>query len=220
LVATECAGLDAPLHLHHVNSVKQAALESGSRSGSTDGTAPEQEPEAVGMKPAARIATVAFGVVVMGVDQMKAMLTVVTCLLIAAGARAGDVYVVTDSKGNRVYTDRPQSLPAEKITVRGTETNSEDATRAQSRVAGYAAEDAALGQQQEQTEAAAKAKLETAEDRAKRCVDARDRYQSMMNARRLYEEGPDGERRYLSSEEIDASRADAKQMMDMFCEGQ
>jgi hypothetical protein len=151
---------------------------------------------------------------------MKAMLTVVTCLLLVAGARAGDVYVVTDSKGNRVYTDRPQTLPAEKIAVQGTGTSPQDAARAQSRMADYASEDASLAKQQELSEAAAKAKQQTAEDRAKRCVDARNRYQSMMNARRLYEEGPDGERRYLSSDEIDASRADARQMMDMFCEGQ
>jgi len=43
----------------------------------------------------------------------------------------------------------------------------------------------------------------------------------MMNARRLYETGSTAEdRRYLDSNEIDAARADAKQLMDEFCAGQ
>ena len=41
-----------------------------------------------------------------------------------------------------------------------------------------------------------------------------------MDAQRLYEEGPNGERRYLDSQEIDAARANAKQVMDQFCSGQ
>lgn len=151
---------------------------------------------------------------------MKAILTMLACLLLAAGARAGDVYVVTDSKGNRVYTDRPQTLPAEKMEVRGAEPTAEDAARAQQRMDEYAAEDAAAGAQQAQAAEAAKAKQQTADDQAKRCVDARNRYQATMNAMRLYEEGPDGERRYLSAEEIDAARANAKQAMDTFCEDQ
>ena len=38
-----------------------------------------------------------------------------------------------------------------------------------------------------------------------------------MNAIRVYEEGPDGQRRYLSSEEIDTTRANARKAMDEFC---
>ena len=41
-----------------------------------------------------------------------------------------------------------------------------------------------------------------------------------MNSRRLYEEGPNGERTYLTSEQIDKTRANAKEVMDQFCSGQ
>jgi hypothetical protein len=42
-----------------------------------------------------------------------------------------------------------------------------------------------------------------------------------MNARRIYEPGSTPEdRRYLDSAEIDATRADAKKVMDEFCAGQ
>jgi hypothetical protein len=68
---------------------------------------------------------------------------------------------------------------------------------------------------------ARKAQEMTAEDRAKRCIEARQRYESYMNARRLYEPGTaEGERRYLDSAEIDAARANAKQAMDELCSGQ
>ena len=33
------------------------------------------------------------------------------------------MYVVTDAKGNRVYTDRPQTLPAQKAGIQSTPTD-------------------------------------------------------------------------------------------------
>jgi hypothetical protein len=60
----------------------------------------------------------------------------------------------------------------------------------------------------------------SAEDKAKRCADARNRYQAVMSSYRLYVTGPEGERRYLDSAEIDAARIDAKKVMDEFCSGQ
>jgi hypothetical protein len=39
-----------------------------------------------------------------------------------------------------------------------------------------------------------------------------------MNSQRLYEQGADGERRYLSSEELDAARARAKTSMEDLCQ--
>jgi len=151
---------------------------------------------------------------------MKAMFKVIAGVLIAAAAHGGDVYVVTDAQGNRVYTDRPQTLPAQRVDVPASETTAADAARAQQRMDTYAEEQTAAAAQQAKAAEAAQAQAETAEDRAKRCVQARERYQASMNAIRLYEEGPDGERRYLSSEEIDAARANARQAMDTFCAGQ
>jgi hypothetical protein len=151
---------------------------------------------------------------------MKAMFTVFVGVLIAAAAYGGDVYVVTDAQGNRVYTDRPQTLPAQRVDVAVSETTAADAARAQQRMGSYSAEQAADAEKQAKTAQAQQARTETAEDQAKRCMEARERYQSSMNAIRLYEEGPDGQRRYLSSEEIDAARANAKQAMDTFCASQ
>jgi hypothetical protein len=152
---------------------------------------------------------------------MKRTVTLAIALLLAAGAQAGDVYVTKDAQGRVIYTDTPQTIPAQKVGIANTTT---DPTAVQQRYSEqmqrYAAEDAE--EQKAGTEAAdaTKAKQLTAEDKAKRCTDARQRYQTYTESYRLYEQGPDGQRRYLTSEEIDAARAGAKQVMDQFCAGQ
>ena len=152
---------------------------------------------------------------------MKPIVTLVAALLVAAGAQAGDVYVTKDAKGNPVYTDTPQTLPAEKV---GISSSSTDPAVVQKRYADamsrYAKDDAQETKAADKTADTAKASAMTAEDKAKRCTDARQRYQSLMDAQKLYEQDPNGERRYLASPEIDAARANAKQVMDEFCSGQ
>ena len=49
-------------------------------------------------------------------------------MLLAAGRaggrrRAGEVYVTRDAQGNPVYTDTPQTIPAQKLDVRTSSTD-------------------------------------------------------------------------------------------------
>ena len=53
--------------------------------------------------------------------------------------------------------------------------------------------------------------------RAKQCADAQDHYKKLIEGRRLYKTGPDGERQYLTSEEIDSERVNAKREVDTVC---
>ncbi len=153
---------------------------------------------------------------------MKPKLTALAACLLAVAAQAGEVFKTTDPQGRTVYTDRPQTLPAEKLDVRTSTTDTVEAARSyDEEMKKYAAADKARADAAQKAADAKKAEELTAEDRAKRCVESRERYESMMNARRLYEPGStEGERRYLSSEEIDAARANAKRTMDEFCAGQ
>ncbi len=152
---------------------------------------------------------------------MNSMLKIVAGLVLAGVAWGGEVYVVTDAQGNRVYTDRPQTLPAERIGVRSSSTDpAEVQARYDEQMKRYAAEDEALEQKQAQAADESRAGALSAEDLAKRCVDSRQRYEAYMNAVRLYEQGPDGGRRFLSGEELDAARNDAKRTMDEFCGAQ
>jgi len=145
---------------------------------------------------------------------MKALLTAATLLLAFAGAHAGEVYKTTDAQGRPVYTDKPPSLPAERLNVQSATTDVvEVQKRYESQMKQYGAADKAEDDAAKKAADARKAQEMTAEDR--------QRYESYMNARRLYEPGTtEGERRYLDSAEIDAARANAKQAMDELCSGQ
>ena len=151
---------------------------------------------------------------------MRAIM-LLTAVVLAGTAGAGEVYVTKDAQGNPVYTDTPQTIPAQKL---GIQSSSTDPTTVQSRYSDemkkYASDDAAASKAAATQADAAKAQTLSAEDKAKRCADARNRYQAAMSSYRLYETGPDGTRRYLDSAEIDAVRIDAKKVMDDFCGGQ
>lgn len=153
---------------------------------------------------------------------MRQIAILASTLLLAAGlAQAAEVYVTRDAKGNPVYTDRPESMPAEKVGIRSRSTD-DAAIRAQAEQQAKdraAAEKSAADKAQQAADSAQAAEL-SATDKAKRCADARTNYEGLMNARRIYEPGSTPEeRRYLDSAEIDAARADAKRVMDEFCAG-
>jgi hypothetical protein len=152
---------------------------------------------------------------------MRAIALLLPGILLASVAIAGDVYVTKDAKGVPVYTDTPQTIPAEKLGIKSISTDKAAVqTQYQERMKQYAADDAAANQRSSTTADASKAAALTAEDKAKRCSEARERYAVATGNNRLFEVGPNGERRYLSSEEIDAARASAKRVMDEFCGGQ
>jgi hypothetical protein len=153
---------------------------------------------------------------------MHRLLLLVASLVVLGSAQASEVFVTKDAQGRPIYTDRPDSLPAQKVHVASQST---DAVAVQQqydeKMKSYSAADRAEADAAKKSADSKQAKELTAADKAKRCEESRTQYQKMMNARRLYEPGssPD-ERRYLDSNEIDAARADAKKVMDDFCAGQ
>jgi hypothetical protein len=58
---------------------------------------------------------------------------------------------------------------------------------------------------------------DVAQTREKQCADAQDRYKKLIEGRRLFKAGADGERQYLTSEEIDSERLNAKREVDATC---
>ena len=145
-------------------------------------------------------------------------LTLVACALTTQAVQA-DVYKYTDEKGNTQYTDKPRTLPAQRLDVKTQRTDV---------VAVQARQDAEMKRMQDsdkarQQGAAAQsdqreAKELSAKDKAERCTKARERYDSYMNSQRLFEELPNKERRYLSDAELDAARASAKASMETLCQ--
>src|SRR5262245_51251349 len=115
---------------------------------------------------------------------MKPTVTLVLALLVVGGAEASDVFKSTDTNGHPVYTDRPATLPAQKVDIA---TQSTDEVTVKQRYD----EEMKHYQEADKTQKAAsadrantvKANELSAASRAKRCDEARARYQAVMNSR-------------------------------------
>jgi uncharacterized protein DUF4124 len=136
----------------------------------------------------------------------------------AAGPAAADVYKFKDDHGNVLYTDKPATLPAERLNIQSQKTDTvavqaraeEEAKRQQD---ADQANQQAAGQNKDQQQATQL----SATQKAEQCTKARQRYDTYMNSQRLYQQTPDGQRKYLSDEELTAARASAKASMDVMC---
>jgi len=151
---------------------------------------------------------------------LRSSLSALALTLAVTAAAQADVYKYVDAQGHVQYTDRPQTLPAERLNIRSQKT---DTVALEERTAAERERQEAAAKAREETiarKADAKAAAElAAKDRAERCVKARERYDSYINSQRLYETLPNGERRYLTDAELDRARASAKVSMDELCKG-
>ena len=149
---------------------------------------------------------------------MKRMLLLAALLAWSTMATAV-VYRWTDASGKLQYGDRPpEGVKAEVVENLGSRPHTEAARpAAAASTPGPAAPAAAKG-------ADATLKSEVAQDveqsKDKQCAAAQDRYKKLIEGRRLYKEGANGERQYLSSEEIDSERVNAKRDVDSICNSQ
>jgi hypothetical protein len=147
------------------------------------------------------------------------LLVSLTAMLVMQMATAADVYKYVDENGKVQYTDKPLKLPAERLNVQSQRT---DVVALEERT-DEGADDVIARDKARQANAqkeAAKREAD-AEFEAKKidaCNKARADYLGRMGTGRIYETLPNGERRYLDSAEIDASRAAAKETMDALCE--
>ena len=153
---------------------------------------------------------------------MQRLLLLVASLLVLGATQASEVFVTKDAQGRPIYTDRPESLPAQKVNVATKQTDTVEVQRQyDEKMKSYAAADKAQAEASKQAVEGKQAKELAAADKAKRCLDARAQYQQVMTAQRLYEPGAtEGERRYLDDKEIDSAREHYKKVMDEFCAGQ
>lgn len=141
-------------------------------------------------------------------------------VMLSGGTMANDIYKWTDAEGNVHYRDRPSGEPSEvrlgiasKPTDKSALAEQQDsfvaaqARRAESKAA---AADAAK---------AAEAEAQAAAEKQKRCDGYRKSLQRYSEARRLYKEGPDGERTYLDEEETLKARQQLEAHIAENCSG-
>jgi len=136
-------------------------------------------------------------------------------LLLAANTGfAADVYRQVNPDGTVTYSDRPESENAETITIntrRPTPSRAPTAAGEPEANAGAPAAEPAPPSEPQPTPA------EIAAQRAANCAAARERNDRYQMSRRLYRSLPDGEREYLSDEELDAARAGAAADVQQWC---
>jgi hypothetical protein len=139
-------------------------------------------------------------------------------LIVWSAVASAVVYKWVDADGKVHYGDRPpDGVHAEVVELLGTRTPPAAPSNASARPA-RTAPTAGAGQPTVEKEKQAVA-ADVAATRDQQCTAAQARYKQLIEGRRLYKAGANGEREYLTSEEIDAERLSAKQDVDLACEG-
>ncbi len=138
-------------------------------------------------------------------------------LIVWSAMASAVVYKWTDADGHVHYGDQPpDGVKAEVVELLGTHSSSAPPPPPPRTTAAAAAPAAAA--------AAAKSSNqdpgEAAAAQAQQCADAQQRLKQLTEGRHLYKAGPNGEREYMTSEQIDAERADAKSEVAQLCNSQ
>ena len=135
-------------------------------------------------------------------------------LIAWSGMASAVVYKWIDAQGKLQYGDRPPDgvhaevvellIPHSASTTRSASTSAPAAKNTPLPPAKDAEDKKAVDQ-------------DVAQTRDKQCTEAQDRYKKLIEGRRLYKTGPDGERQFMNSEEIDTERLNAKRDIDTIC---
>ena len=139
-------------------------------------------------------------------------------LLAGAAAGAEGIYKWTDDDGNVHYGDRPSGAPTEErmqLSYNRTD-NSAVSRRVESLREAGAARDEARSERAA-AEAAEAEERAAAEEQAARCEQMRAQLKTMLEARRVYREGDDGEREYLDDQQRAEARTKAEQQISENC---
>jgi hypothetical protein len=142
-------------------------------------------------------------------------------LLAWSGLASAVVYKWVDAQGKLQYGDRPpDGVHAERVELLGTHaasTRTAPAATAAPTQAAPAYRDSGPKTSAGDAENKKTVDQDVAQTRDKQCNEAQDRYKKLIEGRRLYKPGPNGERQFMTSEEIDTERLNAKRDIDTIC---
>lgn len=144
---------------------------------------------------------------------------VLTCAVVHM-AQAGDVYKYVDERGTTLYTDKP--IPGAVLVSTGAQRPPEVAQR------NYAASQASnnsqlnssnqrIAESQDNSRVAANVAKDLEASRAERCKKARETYDMTITTHRMYRDGKNGEREYLSEAELATQRMNAAKAVEAIC---
>jgi catalase len=156
---------------------------------------------------------------------MKASVALITAIVligltISAAAEEVSVYRWIDEQGVPQFTDRPPSNAGAELTGIRSQRTDQGAVQARVEQRSSVDEEAAKRRNDSAADAqsAAQEREQTRAQRSDNCSQARERLETYSTARRLYRPMADGEREYLSSEEMDAAKASAEQEVADWCD--
>jgi hypothetical protein len=138
------------------------------------------------------------------------MKRVICCALLLAWSTLASavVYKWVDAQGKTQYGDRPPDGVHAEV-VEGLGRDSRPASSPPPAAKAPTAEVPADVKKAVQSDVSAA--------REKQCTDAQERYKKLIEGRHIYKTGDSGERVYLSSQEIDQERVNAKKDIDDVC---
>jgi Domain of unknown function (DUF4124) len=137
------------------------------------------------------------------------------CLSMAASA---DVFRWVDAQGRVHYSDRPDSDKAVRVGIVSHASDPDAiAARAQSENDQRAKADAQQAQQRSTQNTASAVQKDVEKSREGQCKEAKEHYRIAIESQKLYRVGKNGEREYLTSQEIDEARLNARKDMDSVC---
>ena len=135
-------------------------------------------------------------------------------LLAWSGMASAVVYKWVDAQGKVQYGDSPpDGVHAEVVELLGTHT-SRSAAAAPAPSTRAASTTPTPGDNSQAKQAVDQ---DVAATREKQCADAQAEYKKLIEGRRLYKTGDNGEKQFLNSDEIDTARMNAKQEVEALC---
>ena len=141
-------------------------------------------------------------------------------VMLSGGAMANEIYKWTDAEGNVHYRDRPSGEPSEvRLGIASKPTDKSALAEQQDSFAAAQARRAESKAAAADAAKAAEAEAQAAAEKQKRCDGYRKSLQRYSEARRLYKEGPDGERTYLDEEETLKARQQLEAHIAENCSG-
>ncbi len=148
-------------------------------------------------------------------------LVLFAALCVVSSTSFAVVYRWTDAQGKVQYGDRPpDGVQAELVSLLTAHSNSTPARSTGVSASKLTATTTPTAAAKPSDDAAKKAVAEdVAAAKQKQCTEAKERYRVLIEGRRLYRNGKDGEREYLTSEQIDSERLNAKRDLDVACNG-
>jgi len=141
----------------------------------------------------------------------------VAALLFSGATSAGEIYKWIDDNGNARYEDRPiaeADIERLNIVSKSTDNAAIQARQRAESEARAAARQVAAEAPQEMSKQELRAEQEK---RQEQCQMYRDRMVQFSRSQRLFEEGEDGERRYLDDAQTVAAHNRVQQQIDKYC---